>query len=165
MTGGDDGFLLTANDTWEYAPVHAAAFVPFGTGCPGSGGTPTLAAEQGSLPWLGATFVVRLTNVGTNPLVHLPLVFLGDSNTQWGSLSLPLDLTFFGMPGCMLYTNVVATFVLTNSSGSATWSVPIPNAPALLGAALYTQGGATSPGTNPAGVITSNACALRIGGR
>ena len=85
--------------TWEYATGFPASVTKFGIGCQGSGGIPTLDAESGSLPWIGATFSARLANIGSSPTQNLPFVVLGDSKTLWNAVSLPLNLGPFGMPG------------------------------------------------------------------
>ncbi len=166
LFGGSDygaaGISNPRADTWEYAPVNPATYTPFGTGCPGSAGTPALASDQGSLPWVGDTFTARLTNLG---IATVPFLFLGASNTFWGVVPLPFDLTLIGMSSCMLYTDPLLTFFLANNGGSATFSVPIPNDPSLVGLSLYNQGGVTSFGTNPLGLVMSNGCEMRFGGR
>jgi len=155
------------NDTWEnglkgngngFSPMNPASVTPFGTGCPGSGGTPALGSDQGSLPWIGQTFTARLANLGISTALNRPFLILGDSNA-------PLELSPLGMPGCSLYANPLVTLPLTNQGGTATWSVPIPNDPSYVGVSLYTQGFVTSPGSNPLGMVVSNACELRLGAK
>ena len=143
--------------------AEVASFTPFGTGCPGSGGVPTLDSNPGSLPWLGYQFTALLKNLGTNPGANLPFLFLGDSRTAWNTFTLPLDLTFLGMTNCTLYVNPLVAFGLVNANGSATWTVSIPNSPSVMGIPLFNQGGVTSTGTNPLGIVMSNACEMRIG--
>ena len=123
-----------------------------------------LVSDPGSLPWLGDTFTARLTNLGTLP-TNVPFLFLGLSNTLWGIVPLPLDLTLIGMTGCTLYTDPFLTFFPANIGGTATWSIPIPNDPNYLGLTLFNQGGVTSFGTNPLGLVMSNGCEIRIGAR
>jgi hypothetical protein len=140
-----------------------AAFLPYGAGCAGGAGTPALAAQGASLPWIGTTFTAQLTNLGADAQRNLPFVLAGDSRTTWGPLPLPLDLAPYGMTGCTLHANPLLSFVLPNAGGTATWSVGVPNTPALVGQTLFVQGGVTSPGANAAGLVWSNACELRIG--
>jgi hypothetical protein len=158
MFGGAGTGLL--NDTWEYGPLNMASYEALGTGCAGSSGVPRLASELGSRPWLGGTFTARLDNLGSN---GLPFMLLGDSKAQWGTIPLPLELTLIGMAGCSLYTNPIVTYALSNSAGTALWSIPIPGVTAYVGLRLYTQGVVTSPGANPLGVVMSNACEMIVG--
>jgi hypothetical protein len=69
------------------------------------------------------------------------------------------------MPGCFAYANAVATFPLSNVTGTTTWIAPVPAAASLAGLALFLQVVVASPGSNPTGVVTSNACELRLGAR
>jgi hypothetical protein len=160
------GFELSAgylDDTWEYAPIQPASFSPFGAGCPGSNGVPSLAAEGDSLPWIGDMFKAALTNLGPNSQLNLPFVLLGDSRTAWGNVTLPLDLGLIGMPACTLYANPLLVFPLQNTAGRATWSVSIPYDGSYAGVSLFAQAGVTSPGANALGMVLSNAGELKLG--
>ena len=152
-------------DTREYVALNPATCTSFGTGCPGSGGTPALGSDQGSLPWIGDTFASRLSNLGPSASLNLPFLVLGDSKALWLGIPLPLDLSFLNMPGCSLHTNPLVTFPLTNLGGTALWAVPIPNDPSYVGVSLFLQGAVTSPGANPFGMVMSNACELRFGAK
>jgi len=158
----DYGTIFLA-ESMRITLAEPATYTPFGSGCAGAAGVPALAASPGSLPWLGYPFSASLTNLGTNPLLNQPFLLLGDSKTAWSSFTLPLDLTFMGMTNCTLYASPLVTFPLLNSSGSATWTVPIPTSLTLLGTPLFTQAGVTTPATNPIGIVLTNACELKIG--
>jgi hypothetical protein len=149
------------SETWEYGPTGPASFTTFGTGCAGSAGTPQLAAAPYSLPWLGDTFTMRLTNLPAQPAA----MFFGVSKTSWGAFSLPLALGPFGMPGCTLYVSVDLVVGLSVTSGVATLALPVPNLPSLVGLSLYAQGVVVSPATNSVGLVVSNAGDLRFGAR
>jgi hypothetical protein len=164
MHGGYD-LLVAFSDTWEYGPAYPAAFTAFGSGCTGNAGAPVLAAELGSLPWLGDVFQARISNLGTNPFLNAPFLLLGDSKVHWGPFALPLDLGFVGMVGCSAFTNGALSYALHNDGGTALWSAQVPNVPSLAGTAWYAQAGVTAPGANPFGVALSNAAELRLGGR
>ena len=90
---------------------------------------------------------------------------LDDSRTSWGSLTLPLDLTGLGMPGCALHASPQLTLLLANLAGQAAMALPIPNFASLLGATLYAQGGVTDPDANLLGIVVSNGSAWRLGAR
>ncbi|TAH39680.1 MAG: hypothetical protein EYC70_02510 [Planctomycetota bacterium] len=151
--------------TVSLAVVPAGAFnepsVPSFTifGTPGStsiGGQPRIGYN--GLPGLGQSFDVTLT--GALPGRTVISIF-GASNTQWNRpplFNLPLDLTFFGMPGNTLYVSVnqqVFTRGDTQGNASATWSVP--NDPNLDGRHIYFQWYVTDPFINPRGAVTSDA--------
>ena len=125
-------------------PLHAGpppAFLPFGQGCAGTAGVPALGAHNGSLPRLGTTFQMRLSNLPNGP-VFLPLGFLGYSNTTAYGLQLPLSMGLYGMPPqCLQFVDPTNGYfyTLTNGGGIADWDVPIPNNPMLYNSSVYVQ--------------------------
>ncbi|MCC6782405.1 MAG: hypothetical protein IT457_06150 [Planctomycetes bacterium] len=165
LFGGSTLGVSSHDDTWEYLQPFPATFTPFGAGCSGSAGTPSLAASSGSQPWIGSTFTARLDAIGTHPFFNIPFVLVGFSRTIWGTFSLPFDLTPYGMTGCSLLAEPAISFTLPNQGGFALWSVALPNDPRIAGSSLFVQGGTTSFGTNPLGIVLSNGCELAIGAR
>lgn len=152
--GGD---LLMAN-----ALVHVAnggRFVPYGAGCAGSNGVPTLAPAPGSRPAIGTSFVLELGNLP----VGVGLVGTGLSDSMSGPWTLPLDLTMFGLTGCMLYADPLVTVFVVGAGTTATSTLAIPNDPTLQGLRLFTQGFSLDPPANAAGLTVSNAGRLQIG--
>jgi len=162
LFGGRDG-SGEFGDTWQYGPQLQASYVPFGSGCAGSGGVPSLGANLGSLPRIGTTFTALLMNTGTNPFANFPFLVIGESNTSWGSGPLPFGLGSIGMPGCTLYIRPTVSQLLFNQGGAATWSFAIPSDATLAGVSLYTQGAVMMPAANPLGLVVSNACTMQIG--
>jgi hypothetical protein len=81
----------------------------------------------------------------------------GSSKTAWGALSVPVSLGFLGMTGCALYASGELAIPLANPAGTATWTVSIPNDPALLRATFYNQAWVLDPLANPFGLTASNA--------
>ncbi len=154
-----DGFT----DTWEYGPVTPAAYEPFGQGCTGSAGIPTLGAVGNSRPWLGDTLHVELGNVpwGSTPV---SLVF-GMSDTMAGTLPLPAALDPIGMTGCTLYTSFLAEVPAVPVGGVAAWSFPVTLPASELGGMLFQQAFVMDVGANPLGLTASNAARLVVGGR
>jgi hypothetical protein len=150
------------SDTWEYGPVHAATHAPFGNGCPGSAGTPSLAIAGGARPWLGDTITLELTSV---PQTTAALLLVGTSRAAWGPVPLPLDLSPLGMPGCALRVN--GTGILAVAVGGGRGAVPlrIPDDASLLGSRFYDQAIVVDPAANAAGATASHALEARIGGR
>ncbi|MEM7205378.1 MAG: kelch repeat-containing protein [Planctomycetota bacterium] len=149
-------------DTWNYGAVVPATYSELGIGCTGSAGTPALAGVPFELPWVGGTLQGTLTNL---PPGNATSVVTGGSLTQWGAISLPFDLTLVGMTGCTLYTGGEAILPVANPAGLASFSIPIPADPALVGRSFYNQGLVVDPSANPLGLITSNAACAHIGAR
>jgi hypothetical protein len=114
---------LTAFQIRDLSPTWSA----YGTGCAGPGGTTALSLV--ALPALGSTFALNITNCGPG------LQFMLTGVTQ---LSFPLPLPEF-VPGCTaLASPDLADYVPTVGS-VASWSLAIPNNPALSGLQLFNQ--------------------------
>lgn len=125
--------------------------VPFGTGCPGTGGlTPSL-FSAGGVPAPGnAAFRLELTDAAARAP---SLMLLGTSEA-----SIP-----FG--GCTLLVGPPAgsTFAITDNSGNATIGVPVPNNPGLVGLTLFSQWATLDPaGPAPGGATLSNGVRITI---
>jgi hypothetical protein len=99
-------------------------------------------------------FAWRTTPAGLSPAVH----WLGTSNQAFGPVPLPLPIA--GAPGCSLATDLIALQASTLSPIS--W--PIPQDQALENAVIYMQGLVVAPAANAAGLVTSEALQVRIGG-
>lgn len=140
------------NGTIHYC-LGNATYGRYGAGCNGTGGVLTLQAASGSLPVLGATFQLEVSNLGIGAL---PFLWFGTSKTSWLGLPLPFDLSPLGATNCSLFTNSDLQFNLMNTGGSATFSTLIPNQPVFSGAVFRNQVIAIDPGANPASIITSN---------
>ena len=61
------------------------------------------------------------------------------------------------MPGCTAYIDPEIAVGLLNAGGTATWSIPIPFNPLLVGQDFYVQGLVLDFGANAANVVVSNA--------
>ena len=68
------------------------------------------------------------------------------------------------MTGCNLLVAPDVVYPITNTSGSATWTLPIPNLSALIGLGFYNQALNLDVGA-PGGARVSNAGAGTIGSR
>jgi hypothetical protein len=146
------------SETWAYAVFGGApaSFATFGQGCSGPAGTPALAATSGSLPRLGTTFGIEISNLPSTPL-NLPFGLIGSTNASWNGQPLPLDLAGIGMPGCSALIAPEVGYTLSNQGGIASWGVLIPFAPPLLGTSFFVQGAVLAPGANPGGMLVTNA--------
>jgi hypothetical protein len=145
------------NDTWTLGAVGIHA--TYGNGCPGTLGTPSLRASPNSIPELGGTVQVDLTNLPRS----IAAMVMGFSNTTTGTQPLPMPLAQFGMPGCDLLADPVATQLLVGAANAATWVLPVPHANALHGLESFQQAFVFDPGANAAGLTVSNAGRCRIG--
>lgn len=159
LFGGNSG--TTQQDCWELAPPTPASYRQPGSGCAGSAGIPRI-RRDGSLPWIGFTFVMQLVDA-PGP-AGVALFTFGLDNTFWNGLPLPFDLAAFGMPGCQLRVDALSTQFVLTQSGAATWTLPLPNWPALLGMPFYNQALVMDPLTgNAFGAVVSNAMRGVIG--
>jgi len=147
---------LPMNDTWLYRTAHFASAVPYGQGCQGSAGTPTLAAATYSLPWLGDTFRTR---VATIPATSAGAVFVtGIASTPGQSLS------GLGFPGCQSFVTLDSARFVLASGGGAEWSLQVPVDAALVGVSLFQQGLVFDSGA-AGGAVVSNALSFMAGVR
>jgi hypothetical protein len=137
-------------DTWEFQPVAGASYTTFGAGCVGSRGVPTLAASFGGAPHIGQTFQATVTNL---PLQGLTVMFLGLSNTTYGTIPLPFGLAPLGAPGCSVLSAGDDVGIVTNVLGTGFWQWTVPNAP---GFAFYNQAFVFDGAANGLGITTSN---------
>lgn len=150
-----------AFDNLEFHPVQAAAeYATYGVGCPGALGVPAMAANPaGALPFPGTTISVQVSGVPSG----LAAMITGFSDTQSGSLTLPLALDPFGLTGCTLFAEVLSTQFLLAVGTTATWSLNLPPGNGLLGVEFYNQMLVLDASANPAGLTMSNAGRARIG--
>ena len=140
--------------------VAQAAATPFGVGCPGSNGTPNLAAGQG--PSLGQSVTLDLTNL---PLQggFVWLMWSTDSD-NWAGNALPLDLGFVGAPGCMLSVRPdYNDFELQGAPVlSLTYYIP-SNLTFLVGCRMLCQAMVCDGSVNTLGYTSTNALELVFG--
>ena len=138
-------------------PAPGGGAGSFGAGWGGTAGIPTLAAANATpYPRIGQPFTFEVTNLPASAPAFLQIGF---SRTNWAGVALPLDLGFFGMPGCTLRTSGEISVPLVNVGGRATWTVPMPNEP---GRTFYAQAIALDATANPRGLTLSNAWDARI---
>jgi hypothetical protein len=142
------------SDTWEYHTTPIPTYTPFGSGCTGSAGVPTLAAVSGARPWTGSTFTVELRAL---PLGVSAFMFTGFSITTWGPFALPLPLAAYGMPGCSLWVAPDVVYPVAVSGTAGQWDLPIPSVTSLVGVTFFNQGIVLDRPANQAGAVLSNA--------
>lgn len=115
------------------ANAQQPSFATFGSGCPGSNGTPTLDACMQSSTALGHRLCVTLGNLP--PAVGDPAFVMIAARTP-----VPVDLSVLGMPGCTLEIQPFLSEPARKSGTTATWNLPITNDPSQVGFTLHLQG-------------------------
>ncbi len=106
------------------------------------------------VPVLGTPIDITLTN-SLPSVTHVLAV--GWSNTAWGNISLPWDLSGIGMPGNFLFVALDYQFQSNNlSSGQASWTFNTPNNPNLIGKDVYFQYYIVDQAANARGAVTSD---------
>jgi hypothetical protein len=151
--------LLNAARVWSGAPDGVTAL---GLGCP---------ARNGTIPRIGAGPLPPVSNRVSIHVSRVPAgapagLVLGTSSTSWNGLPLPLDLTFLGMPGCLLRVAPDHVHCATTQGipgrGHATFEAVVPNESAVRGTTLFAQWLVlTDPDTEPSFAVT-RALELRV---
>lgn len=149
MTGSQNA------NTYRYGASTSA----FGTGCPGTNGTPALTANDASR--LGGTQTFTLSNLPTNAAAAIMVIGLSNTTSAFGAL--PLSLGAYGMPGCTAYVSTEGVQLIGANAGQAQFVSNFPNNLAFLGLPLYHQGLAFDAAANGGGLTTSNALASVVG--
>ncbi len=91
---------------------------------------------------------------------------LGDSDKNFAGLSLPLDLTPFGIKGCKLYTSVLETIAKNTSTSGYLYSyIYVPYTPALVGLWIYGQTGSLDPGRPGIPLVFANGYGVKLGAK
>jgi hypothetical protein len=128
VCGGYNTSLQRSNNTWERDPARPS-YALFGSGA--------VALSSVSLPALGTTFTVSANGMAASS--GFAWFVLGFSNTNWLSMTLPLDLAVFGFPGSTGYVSVDFSTLQPVAGGSSSWSLGLPNNPALAGVRFFNQ--------------------------
>jgi hypothetical protein len=150
MFGGVNFQTFAAyGDTWEYG----AKSTSFGTGCPGSNGTPTLIATDA--PRLGQSFTLDTSGLNTSLNIS---VFVQSLTTIT-----PLPLDAIGMPGCTGYVSPDLLTSITGAAGHACMTIAVPSNGALMGMVLNSQSLSLDPGINALSLAASNGHTGTIG--
>jgi hypothetical protein len=128
--------------------------MPFGRACAGTS-VPQISSTGNPTPG-NAAFSIQLAQApaGTPPIATL---LLGASNTLWGATALPIELSSLSMPTCFLAVAPDVALTTGVAAGAASHTLPIPNAPGLLGQSLFAQWLSIADGANPLGVVASQA--------
>ena len=140
----------------EVDPTLAGRIDPLGVGCAGSNGVPRLAG-LGAMPVPGSALPLRFDQLPLQATFVLPVLGLPRAT--------PLDLSPFGLPGCLLLVEPFVTSVVPAPAGTGTlqWALQLPSTPALRGIAARLQAAVVDPAANAAGATVTNALALVFG--
>ena len=132
--------------TWE-----SVTSLGYGAGCLG-----TTIDKANRLALASGDFDVKLVGASPNQSAFL---CIGRSRTAWGAMSLPLDMTPLGAPGCSVLASIDTNVpTMTDGSGLANVTLPVPNQGSLVGSALYLQWASLDASlTNPLPLAFSDA--------
>ncbi len=148
------GFHYTKASAWPVGSITT-----FAQGCAGTLGVPTLQPAGTSRPKLGTTFTVDLDNTALGGA----FVLFGFSNQFSGFGQLPLDLGFFGAPGCSAFVSADTSTFAFSGQPLVQVVASLPNAPALAGIRYYMQALSVDPTVNALGGVMSDALVLCTG--
>ncbi|MEZ5964673.1 MAG: S8 family serine peptidase [Planctomycetota bacterium] len=132
-----------------------------GAGCPGTGGIPS--AHPSGNPRINSSFTVNLTYARPSTSAFM---FLGVSNSSWLGIGLPFNLTGLGAPNCFLrVSGEVVASVPVGATGTGGFTLALPNATNLIGAAVFSQFLVLDPPINTLDLVASNSLRIVIGDR
>jgi hypothetical protein len=94
------------------------------------------------------------------PVGRTGLFATGFSNTQAGTVPLPLSLAGYGYAGCHLYVDPVIVQAQVWADGAATLEVALPNLPAFAGFVLHHQAFVIDPQVQ---FVASNGLSTTLG--
>jgi len=123
--------------------ARPGAVVPYGAGCPGEGAFVPVNTVV-AVPYPGLSWVNHVTQASSQ---RLCMWVLGDSNSQWGPVTLPADIgVLLGLApiSCTLNVNPLVTIFATTvgggpGAGSATVALQLPAMTFYIGISLYSQ--------------------------
>ncbi len=159
LQGGEGSVSVSFSQPFEgrMSSTPGRAFA-YGQGC-GAGGATTIFPGNSSLipggsldVWLIAS---RFASVG--------VLNVGLDAQRYGGLTLPLDLTPLGMPGCSLLTSIDASLPTPNPPFGMTATLRFPNDASLGGVRFFVQALFVDPSANAAGIAATNGVEVNIG--
>ncbi|HEX5054241.1 MAG TPA: hypothetical protein VFZ65_20855 [Planctomycetota bacterium] len=144
--------------SWVILVESGAEYRSFGSGCPGSNGTPTLTGGS-VLPVLGQIVLFDAVNLPNPSLIDL--MVLGQGLL---SPAIDLGLVFGSAPvGCTVAVQPIVLAQLTTVSGNASLGIPVPLATNLVGESVLGQVVSLDPTANAAGWTSSNGVRAVLG--
>ncbi len=153
-------YSLTATASTGFVKLGYGAVIAFLQ--PGTSGAKPLLSSQRA-PEIGNRYQLTLSLANSNAGA---VMLFGNSKQSFNKTPLPLDLTFLGMTGCKLYTNLLfAQGFRTDSKGVGGLNPTVPRITSLIGTPLFHQAAVFDPAGNPFGIVLSNALKAVIGGQ
>ena len=147
---GMDNLRVTVGNN----PIGSAS--PYGLSC-----GPSL-QSVGAAPQLGQPVTLAASSLPAN--ANFVVLMLGTSNTQFGTLPLPLPLDASGLTGCVLLQNLSINLrEMPLQGGVGTTVLTVPNDRNLLALRVYAQAIVGAPGANAAGLLTSGGLRIVFG--
>jgi hypothetical protein len=130
-----------------------STYTGFASGCAGS--LPTSRIIPRDTPKLGHTLQLRLDRL---PLHHAYLGF------GWQRLNTPINLVSLGMPGCAAHIAFDAVAPVFGQNQQASFALPIPSHPSMLGLRFHHQAIVPDTGANnPLQAVLSDAATAVVG--
>lgn len=132
----------------------------FGTGCIGSNrNRPELGFFN--VPTIGQSMVLMLERArGSSSAV----LVLAASNTIWGGVPLPFDMTLIGAPTCSILASLdLLVNTPTDVTGQANVPVTVPAVAAFVGQPFYNQWLVLDQGANALQIVVSNGGSAVVG--
>lgn len=130
---------------------------PYGSGCSGSAGVPTLSPSPSTVPPTpGAQLTVHLDQAPAQPGVAVAVVALE---------RVDVELSFLGLPGCSALVLPIGGWLqpIVYTGTSADWTLALPALEVVRGLPVFVQVLALDPNNNAFGGATSSALEIRIG--
>lgn len=128
LPAGSSYVDIAANDYQTAARVGpTSTYISYGHGCAGS-------QQAARLVPMDTPRIDKVLEVNVFDLPHdVAFMLFGWNRTQ------PLSLASYGMPGCDAHVTPDGAYVLLGQHGWATYRLPIPNLPGLVGLRFHNQ--------------------------
>ncbi len=144
----------------KFMTPTANEWTAFGSGCAGSApATPAMSPIAGQAASLAYPFTTKISDA---PFGAAAFGIMGFDPVSFFGTPLPIDITILGAPGCAMYVGPDITFPLANIAGQVTWTIEIPNNPALVGGIFLQQGAFLHPSLNALGLTFSDAAQITV---
>jgi len=124
----------------------------------GTGALPVL--TNNGVPEIGQSFALELSSAKPSAAA---LLLIGASDSQWGTITLPLNLGFLGAPKCdLLSSGEVIVGLTTSTVGTNQQTFNVPNTTGLVGVTFFNQF-VIEDSKNAFGLVFSNGGKGKIG--
>ncbi len=160
MTSGPDSV-----EHWHSGPAWRGPFTTqrwsYNVICCNQVGGAVPAIGNTGVPSISTPFTVKMSSGKASSAA---LLITGVSNTTWGVIPLPLDLTVAGAPNCNLLVSFDFTLgVATDANGNSSAQIGLPNQTSLIGVQFFQQWAVLDAAANALGLAFSDGGAAKIG--